>query len=77
MSKTHIDIDDNLLAQAAAITGTTTKRDTVDAALRTVLHQEQRRAAAERLINRAQNGYFAPLLNEHPKPTIDDQQGAA
>lgn len=68
MSKTHIDIDEDLLAQVAAITGTTTKRDTVEAALRTVLRQERRRAAAERLIVRAESGYFAPLLDEHPKP---------
>ncbi|WP_337060804.1 type II toxin-antitoxin system VapB family antitoxin [Kineococcus sp. G2] len=43
MSKTHIDIDDDLLAQVAAITGTTTKRDTVDTALRTTLRHERRR----------------------------------
>ncbi|GAB3598467.1 hypothetical protein GCM10027586_00420 [Kineococcus gypseus] len=86
MSKTHIDIDDDLLAQVAALTGTTTKRDTVEAALRATLHQERRRAAAERLITRAESGYFAPLLQEHPKargedveaPAADDQrQGAA
>lgn len=72
MSKTHIDIDDDLLAEVAAITGTTTKRDTVEAALRTVLHQQRRRAAAERLITRAESGYFAPLLQEHPKAANDD-----
>ncbi|WP_432540725.1 type II toxin-antitoxin system VapB family antitoxin [Kineococcus sp. SYSU DK002] len=72
MSKTHIDIDDDLLAQVAAITGTTTKRDTVEAALRTTLRQERRRAAAERLITRAENGYFAPLLQDHPKATGED-----
>ena len=67
MSKTHIDIDEDLLAQVAAITGTTTKRETVEAALRATLRQERRRAAAERLITRAESGYFAPLLEEHPK----------
>ena len=72
MSKTHIDIDDDLLAQVAALTGTTTKRDTVEAALRATLHQERRRAAAERLITRAESGYFAPLLQEHPKATGED-----
>ncbi|WP_432561152.1 type II toxin-antitoxin system VapB family antitoxin [Kineococcus sp. SYSU DK003] len=75
MSKTHIDIDDDLLAQVAAITGTTTKRDTVEAALRATLHRERRRAAAERLIARAENGYFAPLLREHPKATGEDVEG--
>jgi hypothetical protein len=72
LSKTHIDIDDDLLAQVAAITGTTTKRDTVEAALRATLRQERRRAAAERLITRAESGYFAPLLQEHPKATYQD-----
>ena len=67
MSKTHIDIDDDLLAQVAAVTGTTTKRETVEAALRATLRQERRRAAAERLITRAESGYFAPLLEDHPK----------
>ncbi|MBB2903184.1 hypothetical protein FHR75_004026 [Kineococcus radiotolerans] len=82
MSKTHIDIDEDLLAQVAAITGTTTKRDTVEAALRTTLRQERRRAAAERLIERGESGYFAPLLEDHPKatgeplevPAADEQQ---
>ncbi|GAB3216401.1 hypothetical protein GCM10027586_09120 [Kineococcus gypseus] len=72
MSKTHIDIDDDLLAQVAAITGTTTKRETVEAALRATLRQERRRAAAERLITRAESGYFAPLLQEHPKASSED-----
>ncbi|PRY17066.1 type II toxin-antitoxin system VapB family antitoxin [Kineococcus rhizosphaerae] len=74
MSKTHIDIDDDLLAQVAAITGTTTKRDTVEAALRTTLRQERRRAAAERLITRGESGYFAPLLQEHPEATGEDTE---
>lgn len=72
MSKTHIDIDDDLLAQVAAITGTTTKRETVEAALRTTLRHERRRAAAERLITRAESGYFTPLLQEHPKGPGED-----
>lgn len=72
MSKTHIDIDEDLLAQVAAITGTTTKRDTVEAALLNTLRHERRRAAAERLIARGESGYFAPLLEEHPKVTGED-----
>jgi Arc/MetJ family transcription regulator len=76
VSKTHIDIDEDLLAQVAAITGTTTKRDTVEAALRTTLRQERRRAAVERLITRAESGYFAPLLDEHSKATTEDAEAA-
>ncbi|MEZ0166282.1 type II toxin-antitoxin system VapB family antitoxin [Kineococcus sp. LSe6-4] len=72
LNKTHIDIDEDLLAQVAAITGTTTERDTAEAALRTTLRHERRRAAAERLITRAENGCFAPLLQEHPKAAGQD-----
>ena len=68
MSKTHIDIDEDLLAQVAQITGTSTKRETVQAALQLALRQGQRRAAVERLIARGQSGYFATVLQEHPKP---------
>ncbi len=72
MSKTHIDIDEDLLAQVAAITGTNTKRETVEAALRTTLRQERRRAAAERLISRGESGYFSTLLDDHAQQAGDD-----
>ena len=48
MAKTLIDIDDDLLEAARDVLGTSTKKDTVNAALREVLAgQERRRAAAE------------------------------
>ncbi|WP_432521047.1 type II toxin-antitoxin system VapB family antitoxin [Kineococcus sp. SYSU DK006] len=68
MSKTHIDIDEDLLARVAQITGTSTKRETVEAALQLALRHDQRRAAVERLIARGRSGYFATALQEHPKP---------
>ncbi|NDL58866.1 type II toxin-antitoxin system VapB family antitoxin [Phytoactinopolyspora mesophila] len=43
MSKTQIDIDDDLLAQAGEILGTTTKRATVEAALRATTAKHARR----------------------------------
>ncbi len=43
MSKTQIDIDDDLLAQAGEILGTTTKRATVEAALRAATAEHARR----------------------------------
>lgn len=43
MSKTQIDIDDDLLAHAAEILGTTTKRATVEAALRATTAKHARR----------------------------------
>jgi Arc/MetJ family transcription regulator len=43
MSRTLIDIDDDLLAQAADILGTGTKKDTVNGALAEVVKAELRR----------------------------------
>jgi Arc/MetJ family transcription regulator len=46
MTMTAIDLDDNLLFRAREILGTTTKKDTVNTALREVV----RRDAADRLL---------------------------
>jgi Arc/MetJ family transcription regulator len=43
--RTNIDIDDDLLDEAMAATGLTTKRATVEAALRQVVDQKRRREA--------------------------------
>lgn len=43
MTKTQIDIDDDLLAQAGEVLGTTTKRATVEAALRATTAKHARR----------------------------------
>jgi Arc/MetJ family transcription regulator len=42
MARTMIDIDDELLADAARLLGTTTKKDTVNAALREVRERFRR-----------------------------------
>jgi Arc/MetJ family transcription regulator len=47
--RTNIDIDDKLLADAMAATGETTKRATVEAALRAVIRLHNQAAALERL----------------------------
>lgn len=47
MSRTIVDVDDELLAQAAKIFGTTTKKATVNAALRAAVDREKRREFAE------------------------------
>jgi Arc/MetJ family transcription regulator len=54
MGKTLINVDDDLLAQAQRILGTTTKRDTVNAALREVV----RREAAAEFLRLAAGGVF-------------------
>jgi Arc/MetJ family transcription regulator len=55
MGKTLINVDDDLLAQAQLILGTTTKKDTVNAALREVV----RREAAVEFLRLAAGGVFA------------------
>jgi Arc/MetJ family transcription regulator len=43
--RTNIDIDDNLIAEAMAATGLTTKKATVEEALRRLVRHHQRRNA--------------------------------
>jgi Arc/MetJ family transcription regulator len=50
MTKRLVDIDDELLAQAKALLGTDTMKDTVNQALREVIDAELRRRHVVRLI---------------------------
>lgn len=59
MTKTLIDIDDALLSKAAEALGTTTKKDTVNAALAEVL----RVRAAGQFLQSAQAGLYDDLLD--------------
>lgn len=56
MARTVIDVDDELLASVAQQLGTTTKRDTVNAALREVLENRRRALALTRLREAAIDG---------------------
>ena len=60
MSKTLIDIDDDLLAEAAIAFGTTTKKDTVTQALQRGVDEARarRERALERLEQLADEGAF-------------------
>lgn len=49
MSRTVIDIDDEALAEAARHLGTSTKKDTVNAALREIGDRRRRAAAIARM----------------------------
>jgi Arc/MetJ family transcription regulator len=49
MSTTQIELDQELLDEAASILGTTTKKATVNEALRRVVHSEARRRHLEEL----------------------------
>lgn len=53
MSTTQIDLDQDLLARAARVLGTKTKKDTVNEALRTVVEQEARRRHVDELASGA------------------------
>lgn len=64
MSKTLIDLDDELLAEAAVALGTATKKETVNEALRRAVidARARREHALARLQQLAQDGAFDPGL---------------
>jgi Arc/MetJ family transcription regulator len=62
MTKVLVDIDDEALAQAAKVFGTTTKKDTVNTALREATRRIQRARALERLGEMADQGDFDAFL---------------
>jgi Arc/MetJ family transcription regulator len=53
MSTTQIDLDQGLLAKAAKVLGTRTKKDTVNEALRRVVQDEVRRRHVDELADGA------------------------
>jgi Arc/MetJ family transcription regulator len=59
MAKTLVDLDEELLAETQEILGTSTKKDTINAAMREVV----RRAAARKLIELGHAGAYADLLD--------------
>nr|BEK65884.1 hypothetical protein KPHV_31110 [Kitasatospora purpeofusca] len=62
MSKTVIDIDDGALALAAEVLGTTTKKDTVNAALIEIGARRRRELALKELVRLAEDGAFDRTL---------------
>jgi Arc/MetJ family transcription regulator len=58
MSRTVIDLDDEALEVAARFLGTTTKKDTVNAALREIADRRRRAAALERMQQMVAEGKF-------------------
>ena len=62
VKKTPVEIDDEALAAAAKVLGTTTKKDTVNAALREVSRRSQRLRALEQLGEMADQGEFDEFL---------------
>ncbi|MEU7826609.1 type II toxin-antitoxin system VapB family antitoxin [Catellatospora sp. NPDC049133] len=71
MAKMLIDIDEELLAEAAEVFGTKTKKDTVNTALRESAARLRRARALDELRQLGDTGYFDELLdknNYRPKP---------
>ncbi|WAZ21556.1 type II toxin-antitoxin system VapB family antitoxin [Streptomyces cinnabarinus] len=66
MSRTVIDLDDEALADAARHLGTTTKKDTVNAALREVADRRKRAAAVERMRHMVAEGEIDFSIIEEP-----------
>jgi len=64
MAKTLIDIDEALLAQAAEILGTTTKKDTVNGALRDIVRAEMLRRHVEWLASDDGPDLLDPAIRE-------------
>lgn len=58
MARTVIDLDDELVADVAKALGTSTKKDTVNTALREVLETRRRALALARLRASAAEGAF-------------------
>ncbi|KOG26189.1 MULTISPECIES: type II toxin-antitoxin system VapB family antitoxin [Streptomyces] len=56
MAVTNVDVDDDVLAEAARLLGTTTKKDTINTALEEVIRRHRRRAAFQRLAERGARG---------------------
>jgi Arc/MetJ family transcription regulator len=65
VSKTRIDLDDEALAAAMRLMGTTTKKDTVNMALREYVDRVKRLEAAERLAERGARGEFDRAISAH------------
>jgi Arc/MetJ family transcription regulator len=65
VSITQIDIDDDALAEAMRLMGTSTKKDTVNTALREYAARIKRLQAAEKLAARAARGEFDDAAAAH------------
>jgi Arc/MetJ family transcription regulator len=64
MTKVLIDIDDDALTEASTLLGTTTKKDTVNRALRETAERLRRANALARLVELGETGVFDELLDK-------------
>ncbi|MFF0252021.1 type II toxin-antitoxin system VapB family antitoxin [Micromonospora zamorensis] len=68
MSRTILDVDDQLLAEAGVILGTTTKKATVNAALKAVVDRAKRRQFADWLKSGGLPDLTGPVEAAKPEP---------
>jgi Arc/MetJ family transcription regulator len=64
VTKILVDVDDEALAEAAELYGTSTKKDTVNTALREAAERRRRLRAFERLRELGEEGRFDELLDK-------------
>ncbi|WP_217162076.1 type II toxin-antitoxin system VapB family antitoxin [Streptomyces sp. AC512_CC834] len=65
MSVTQVDLDDEALAEAMRLMGASTKKETVNAALRDYVARVKRLEAAEKLAARGERGEFEAAAAAH------------
>ncbi|MFB0626139.1 type II toxin-antitoxin system VapB family antitoxin [Streptomyces sp. AB3(2024)] len=65
MSVTQIDLDDEALAEAMRLMGVSTKKETVNGALRDYVARIKRLEAAEKLAARGERGEFETAAAAH------------
>lgn len=76
MTKTLIDLDDEALAEAAKSLGTSSKKDTVNAALREIVDRRRRAAAVARMRAMVAEGEIDFSVLDQGERESDDRQGA-
>lgn len=76
MTVTSIDIDPDELKQAKKLAGTTSNRETVDLALRTLIAVRRQPAAVERIIGRRFEAEQIDAPTVVPEPMPERREGA-
>jgi Arc/MetJ family transcription regulator len=64
MTKVLVDVDDDALKEASTLLGTTTKKDTINTALRETAQRLRRAHALARLAEMGEAGVFDELLDK-------------
>ncbi|ALC22607.1 Arc/MetJ family transcription regulator [Streptomyces pristinaespiralis] len=65
VSMTNVNLDDDVLAEAMRLMGTTTKKDTINGALLDYVHRLKRLEAMQDLAERAESGEFDEAIKAY------------